>query len=63
MANKFSVIIKKIGAKKKASVTKIVRETTGLALQQAKALVDSRGVIAESISKKKAKEIKKKECK
>ncbi len=58
MAKQFSVIIKKIGAKKKTSVAKIVCEITSLGPQKAKALLDSKGVVAEGISKKKAEEIK-----
>ena len=58
MANQFSVIIKAVEAKKKASVAKVVREITSLGVRDAKVLMDSLGVVTKGITKKKAEEIK-----
>jgi len=60
MAKKFAVKIKNVLPGKKTLSKKIVSEVAGLSLRKAKELIETRGIVAEKLSKRKAIEIKKK---
>lgn len=59
MANQYSVMIQEIKTRTKTKVINKVHELTGCGLKKARELVESKGIIADAISKKKANNIRK----